>query len=277
MACRCKQHTMARPMFGKTARVVVIGPEGPCVERVMQGALNAAERFEAAITRENDDSELSALCALGAGHYVAVSDWLWNLTQLANDIAYRTDGLFDVAAAGTDGVAAWTDIDLSDKGMVRLRRPLFLSFGGLAKGFAVDLAVKALKETGVQAGLVDIGGCIRAFGLREWRVDFTPSTTRTNSDEPLAVPVPLRDDAMAGCGSYFGAARLMNFQQGVTMSSQEWGEMNVLVRAQSCAVADALSKVAAINPCDSQKILEQFGAKATILTQLGTESLKYAS
>ncbi len=264
-------------MFGKTARVAVIGPEGPCVERVMEGALNAAERFEAAVTRENEMSELSNLCSVGAGHYVEVSEWLWHLLQLANDIAYRTDGLFDVVAAGTDGVATWTDIDLSSKGMVRLRRPLFLSFGGLAKGFAVDLAVKALKETGVQAGLVDIGGCIRAFGLREWRVDFAPSAISTSGGEPVAVPIPLRDDAMAGCGSYFGATRLMNFQQGVTMSSQEWGDMNVLVRAQSCAVADALSKVAAINPCDSQKMLRQFGAKATVLTQLGTESLKYVS
>lgn len=272
MTCKCKQHTKARPMFGKTARVAVVGPEGPCVEYVMEAALNVVERFEAVVTRDCVGSELSELCSSGVGTYVPVSEWLWHILRLANDIAYRSDGLFDVAAAGTDGAACWTDVDLSCKGMVRLRRPLFLSLGGLAKGYAVDLAVKALKETGVQAGLVDIGGCIRAFGPREWRIDFAPGC----SDSQI-IPVTIKDDALAGCGRHYGPVRLMDFERGITMSSQEWGDMNILVRAQSCAVADALAKVAAINPVESEKMLKQFGANATVLTSLGAETLKYTS
>lgn len=277
MTCQCKQHTKARPMFGKTARVAVIGPDGPCVDRVMENALNTAEHFEAAIDRCNLGSELSYLCNSDIGSYVPVSTWLWHVLQLANDISYRTDGLFDVVAAGTDGAANWTDIDLSCTGMVRLRRPLFLSLGGLAKGFAVDLTVKALRETGVQAGLVDIGGRIRAFGPREWRVDFSPVKNGAGEAEGQVIPVPLRDDALAGCGSYFGATRLIDFAQGITTSSQEWGGMNLLVRAPSSAVAEALTKVAALSPSDSEKMLKQFGAQASILSGLGTETLKYAS
>lgn len=260
-------------MFGKVARVAIVGPDGPCSNRVIDNALGVAERFEATVDRRNLQSELMYLCGADIGSYVPVSEWLWRLLQLANDISYRTDGLFDVAAAGTDGAAHWTDIDLSCHGMVRLRKRLFLSLGGLAKGFAVDMAIKALQEIGVQAGLVDIGGCIRAFGTREWRIEFAPSEKSAND----TVPVPLRNDALAGCGSYFGHARLLDTQQCVTTSSQEWGGMNLLVRAQSCAVADALTKVAALKPQDGAQLLNQFGAEATVLTPAGTQQLRYVS
>jgi thiamine biosynthesis lipoprotein len=48
-----------------------------------------------------------------------------------------------------------------------------LDFGGIAKGHAVDLAVEALRRLGIQNGIVNTGGDLRAFGRhgdRPWRV-----------------------------------------------------------------------------------------------------------
>ncbi|MBL4838293.1 MAG: FAD:protein FMN transferase [Kordiimonadaceae bacterium] len=272
-------------MFGKVGRISIIAPHGPCADRLLNDVLDLISRFEDTVRRDQTGSELLHLCGADVGRYVPVSHWFWHLLQLANDISYRTDGLFDVAAAGTGGIARWADIDLSQLGAVRLRRKMFLSLGGIVKGFAVDLAVKALQETGVAAGLVDIGGCIRSFGSSEWRIEFIPPQQRFKQSDReqeatadrAGVPVPLQNSSLAGCGSYFGGARLMDIEKGVTMSALEWGDTNLLVRAQSCAVADALSKVAAIRPESSKKILAQFGAEATVLTAFGVERLKYAS
>ena len=48
-----------------------------------------------------------------------------------------------------------------------------LDFGGIAKGYAVDLAVGRLRELGIGSAIVNAGGDLRAFGRhgeRPWRV-----------------------------------------------------------------------------------------------------------
>jgi FAD:protein FMN transferase len=48
-----------------------------------------------------------------------------------------------------------------------------LDFGGIAKGYAVDLAVARLRELGIGSAIVNAGGDLRAFGRhgdRPWRV-----------------------------------------------------------------------------------------------------------
>ena len=42
--------------------------------------------------------------------------------------------------------------------------PLTLDLGGIAKGFAVDKAVEALKQCGATSGYVNAGGDLRVFG-----------------------------------------------------------------------------------------------------------------
>jgi hypothetical protein len=48
--------------------------------------------------------------------------------------------------------------------LVRSATPLCLDLGGIAKGFAVDLAVNVLQSAAVPAGLVNAGGDLRVFG-----------------------------------------------------------------------------------------------------------------
>ncbi|MHC4789125.1 MAG: FAD:protein FMN transferase [Planctomycetota bacterium] len=49
-----------------------------------------------------------------------------------------------------------------------------VDLGGIAKGYAIDLAAEALRQAGARAGIVDIGGDLRLFGLPEpggrWRI-----------------------------------------------------------------------------------------------------------
>ena len=49
-----------------------------------------------------------------------------------------------------------------------------LDLGGIAKGYALDLAAAAMKDAGASGGLVDVGGDIVTFGRREngqaWRI-----------------------------------------------------------------------------------------------------------
>jgi thiamine biosynthesis lipoprotein len=196
------------------------------------------------------------------------------MLRIANDIAYRTDGIFDVVAAGTGGAAEWTDLDLSLPGAIRMRKKLRLSLGGLARGFAVDLAVQALKEMGAGAGLVDIGGCIRAFGQRAWRVDYGTTYDLATASTSPGIPVVVHDSAIAGIGSMFDRVTLVDPHRKQVSSTQGWVDHNLLVRAKSCAVADALTKVSALNMEESTQLLMPFGADAITLSRTGAEPLK---
>jgi len=69
-----------------------------------------------------------------------------------------------------------------------------LDFGGIAKGYAVDLAVERLRELGVGSAIVNAGGDLRAFGRhgdRPWRVAVrrpgggTVGTVEVRGDEAL--------------------------------------------------------------------------------------------
>jgi len=279
MSCHCSQIMKKHALFNRIAKVAVIGRASPCIDKAIESAFMVMDRFEEMVTRENQDSELMRLCAAEPGKFIPVSSWLRSVLLAANDIAYRTDGLFDVAAVGTDGCASWTDIDLSRSGHVRLLKRMSLSLGGIAKGFAVDLAIKALQEAGVSAGLVDVGGCMRAFGTREWRIEFStchhlecglvPIKNSLAHECPL-VPVSLLNSAVAGFGSYFGTSRLIDLQRKMIVTNGEYGGANFLVRAQSCAFADALTKVFALGRHDCKQLMEIFDAKVTPLTVFNT-------
>jgi len=69
-----------------------------------------------------------------------------------------------------------------------------LDFGGIAKGYAVDLAVAALRKRGIDSAIVNAGGDLRAFGRhgdRPWRVAIRKpgggaiGTVEVNGDEAL--------------------------------------------------------------------------------------------
>jgi thiamine biosynthesis lipoprotein len=50
---------------------------------------------------------------------------------------------------------------------ITLQPKMRLTFGGIAKGYAIDRAVEILRENNVRSGLVNIGGDMRAFGTKQ--------------------------------------------------------------------------------------------------------------
>ncbi len=268
MGC-CFQHSHAIPLFGTAMRITTIGLGEACASRARALAFDTALRLDALTRRDTTDSMLMRLCSAPVGHDMPVPDELWQLLRLANEIAYRSDGLFDIAAAGSAGRARWTDIDLSLKGHVRLRKRLLLDVGGLLKGFTADVAVETLKDMGAPAGIVDIGGVIRAFGPQEWRVQYYLA------EHSAPLPVPLTDSAIAGGGTE--SHRLFNPLTGTLHGAAEFEGMRVLVRAPMAAMADALSKLAMIAPERACTLVPKLGGVAAILTGEGAKPLAYAS
>jgi FAD:protein FMN transferase len=78
-----------------------------------------------------------------------------------------------------------------------------LDVGAIAKGYAVDLAVKTLKEKGVVSGMVDIGGNVRCFGQGpgksgSWLIGLQDP----RREEDILMKLRLNDMAVSTSGDY---------------------------------------------------------------------------
>ncbi len=77
--------------------------------------------------------------------------------------------------------------------------------GGIAKGYAADMAVMVLKNMLVRAGLVAVAGDIRAFGRKPdgkgWAVGIRNPRPEGGGDDLLAT-IELKDEAISTSGDY---------------------------------------------------------------------------
>ena len=144
--------------------------------------------------------------------------------------------------------------------VVQLRRRARRDLGGIAKGFAVDVAVAVLRRCGARSGSVNAGGDLRVFGPVEQTVRI-----RLPGDASTAAPLlALHEGSCATSGSYFGS-RQIDARRRRTHCS----DYSVTVRARTCMVADALTKVvAALGP--QRALLRRFKAHAYLVDAVGT-------
>ena len=211
----------------------------------------------------------SQIGALNAAYpnAASLSDEAIMLIEMAIQIAAQTDGAFDPTIGAVSRL--WdisgdarvpTDSEISmalplvdhtrvtiDGNSVRLSEDMVLDLGGIAKGYAADLAVKIYKEHGVLGALLNLGGNIYAFGTREdggdWRIGLRDPLGVSGE---YAVIVPVSNTSVVTSGSYerfFESGgqlyhHLFDPKSGYPAQS---GLLSVTVICENSARADALS------------------------------------
>jgi thiamine biosynthesis lipoprotein len=96
-------------------------------------------------------------------------------------------------------------VDRAESTVFLKKKGMLLDLGGIAKGYAADLAVRSLKEKGISAGLVAIAGDIKAFGLKPdnkpWIIGIKNPRQKNNDDEIIA-KIYLSGKAISTSGDY---------------------------------------------------------------------------
>jgi thiamine biosynthesis lipoprotein len=175
--------------MGTTVGVVT----APTVDRAafveaIRGVESTFRAHEERFSRFLEGSELSQVNAR-AGSWTSVSDEFSSMLSEALDGARRTNGLFDptvlpaLVAAGYDRdfddvlagarnalrivapCGRWADIE-REGNMIRLPRDVALDFGGIAKGWTVDVAAELVSKV-LPWVLVEAGGDLRVDGETE--------------------------------------------------------------------------------------------------------------
>lgn len=270
----------ARPLLGTFVEIAAQGEDAQETEEAIARAFNSVEMVQALMSYHDPDSEVSRINR-SAGEPVPVSGHTWRVLAAAREFAAASGGLFDVSIAPTlarlgylplhagfakpSGQGDWRHVELLPGRKVRLARRLHIDLGGIAKGYAVDVALRALSQSGMRAGQVNAGGDLRAFGPAAQTVQV-----RHPREAPRTLPLlRLEDGAVATSATYFAARK----RQGRWVTplihphtrTPCGGERSVSVLAPDCMTADALTKIVHADAERALAVLARYRARALVL------------
>lgn len=255
----------ARSWLGTIVDIRVDGMETACALRAIDAAFAEVAVVHWLMSFHSDDSDLARLRLAPVGTAVRVNARTGEVLDWALRIAAASAGAFDptVAAAQVargvlpvprstfvpDTDASWRDIELPGGECVRLRRPLWIDLGGIAKGYAVDRAIEVLRAHGAVDACVNAGGDLRVAGALGERIHVRDAWGG------IAAALEIADGAVATSSS--ASAHL----DGASRRSAE-PEVTVSVVAPRCMVADALTKVVFARGDATRAVLADFAARA---------------
>jgi len=203
------------------------------------------------------DSDLSRLNRAEPGRATTLHPWIRAVLRAALELHTASGGLFDVTAGAAPArVGDGPGFELLAGGRARRGRPgVTIDLGGIAKGFAVDRAVRVLRSHGATRGLVNAGGDLLAFGAPGALVAIRDPR---KPGRALA-RVVVENAALASSGG--GAATIVDPRP--TAPRPEI--LGATVTAPSCLLADALTKVVMIAGESAGPLLARYGAAALFL------------
>lgn len=171
------------------------------------------------------DADINRYNRLQAGHWFPLPHEFAHVIACALDIADASNGAFDPTVGSLVGLwgfgaqaaiavpdahaiaqahahTGWQHISLRDG---RLLQPggVQLDLSAIAKGYGADQVASALRETGIDAALVDVGGELMGFGHKPdgtpWRVLVEAGEEEIDHSLPARV-VTLQNRAIATSG-----------------------------------------------------------------------------
>ena len=153
----------ARVGLGTVIRLVAEAPSEAVARVAIDRAWAEVQRVDELLHPSREGSDLALLHAAPVGVRVPACAMTLGLLRRARLIHLESGGHFDPCLPDSPGTLA--DLEIGSHGL-RRRVELRLDLGGIAKGHAVDRAVRALRGSGCRWGVVDAGGDLRVFGRR---------------------------------------------------------------------------------------------------------------
>jgi thiamine biosynthesis lipoprotein len=210
--------------MGTDAGILVAAPNRGEARRMVAAALERIRAVESRMSTYRPDSEISRLNARAARQPVELSPITIQVLREAKRFTRLTDGAFDATYAPLRTLwrraqdqrelpseaalqKALSRVDSS--GLVLegntarfAREGMEVDLGGIAKGFAIDLAIEALAREGATSALVDVGGDIRVLGRRrdgeKWKIQMRDP----RPEKHASIVLRLEDAAVATSGDY---------------------------------------------------------------------------
>jgi FAD:protein FMN transferase len=280
----------ARPLLGTIVEIAAEGDDDRLTAAVEAAFASIAE-VHRLMSFHEPDSDVSRINQAEAGRETSIDSQTFRVLTFARTLSDLTKGAFDVTIApaliargflpehssqttadqNSDFEARYFDLVLLPHDRAVWRRKGRIDLGGIAKGYAVDCAIEALRSHGVTSAIVNAGGDLRCFG-KPYPIHVRDPGTPTN----LLCLGWLEDAGLASSSGYFsgldiGGRHVDPLVDPAQRSCTSW-EGSISVAAHDGMTADALTKVVRLAPELAPGILEQFDAHAIVIDNVGSRS-----
>lgn len=278
----------SQPQMGLPFRLVFYAPDQPTADAAARAAFSRISELNDIMSDYDADSELSRLSqTAGEDRAVPLSPDLWLVLSRAQKISEQTDGAFDVTVgpcvslwrkarrekslpradllAQARAAVGWRKLELDrERHTAKLLVPrMRLDLGSIAKGYAIDEALRVLQTNGIRHALVTGGGDMAASlpppGKRGWRITLAPLDV-TNA--PPARFVLLSNAGLGTSGDLFQHveidgvrySHIVNPKTGFGLTDHSL----VTVIARDCTTANTLAtSVSVLGPGKGIKLVEK--------------------
>src|SRR6185436_8646634 len=237
-------------------------------ERAANAAIAEVKRIEAKYSRYLDDSVVSRINAQAGGAPVKVDDETLALLAFADACHRQSEGLFDATSgvlrrawnfkearvpsqAELDALLPlvdWERVEISNAHVRLSRAGMHLDFGGFGKEYAVDRAVRSMRELGVESAMVNLAGDLAILGPQPGGAPWRVGIKHPRRDDKLLATLPVSSGATATSGDYerfieVDGVRHCHVLDPRTGRSAR-GLQSVTVHGPSCLVAGTATTIA---------------------------------
>lgn len=222
------QAYLARPrrVMGTAATLAVVLPPGrdDLARRALEAGEQRLRAFESRMSSYLAASALSKLNSASAGQSVALPTEVIRVLREARRMYEQTDGAFDVTAvpmfkawhdAAKQGHlpdrqnierararSRWSQVQLFSDHVIKSSATVSFDLGGIAKGYAIDRAVEAMRRLAPRGGMVDVGGDVRVWGSSAENQAWTVGIRDPFSDQLMPMKLHVNDRAVCTSGNY---------------------------------------------------------------------------
>lgn len=214
----------ARMVMGTTSEVTAYAADRDTAQNAVNAAYTRLEHVNRLMSDYVDDSEVGRLNALPAGESLVVSVETFRCLNEAAKISALSGGAFDITCrplvwlwkdAGKQGTlpapeqiedtlarVGWQKVRLDDatRSVTPAVPNMQIDLGGIAKGYALDLAAEAMRTAGATSGVIDVGGDVRVLGSRPDGQPWTVGVRHPADPDALYCLIQIEAGAVATSG-----------------------------------------------------------------------------
>lgn len=218
----------SQPLLGTFVTITAFGTNDLHTQQAVTAAFNEIRRVDLLLSIHKTNSETAKLNAAAPAQPFEVSPELAFVLHSALEIARATEGAFDPTIGPLAqlwgfiwkeyrlpttnelervlSLVNYRNVQVQTEGAsgakVSFAHPgMFLDFGGIGKGYAVDRAIEILQLHGIRTAMVKAGGDLRVIGAppnqESWKVQIEDPAKRGNR-----TVISLRNAALSTSGNY---------------------------------------------------------------------------
>ncbi|MBT3924025.1 MAG: FAD:protein FMN transferase [Nitrospina sp.] len=210
--------------MGTLVNISIYEKDNDLAQRATQKAFNEIERMEKLMSTHFPNSEISKINASAGFQPVPVSPEVLEVIGRALYWSEKTNGALDISIGPVQELWAfdgdqpslpdknsieqklskvdYRKIQIKNETVFLMEKGMRLHLGAIAKGYAVDRAIKILTESNIHHALINAGGDLKTLGRRPDQTAWKIGIQHPRKPESILASFSLTEKAVATSGDY---------------------------------------------------------------------------